>query len=97
MYGLQQRLRGDRFSRYWYDLARLDEAGIAASAVGDDALALAVADHKSLFFAEKDAMNAPIDSRSAVFGGIRLVPVGGGRSRLEEDYEQMVADGLLVG
>ena len=97
VYCLQERLRGDRFSRHWHDLARLDEAGIAASAVADNALALAVADHKSLFFAEKDAMKAPIDYRSAVSGAIRLVPAGAGLARLEDDYEQMVAHGLLVG
>jgi len=63
VYCLQEKLRGDRFSRHWHDLARLAEAGIAASAVADHDLALAVADHKSLFFAEKDATKAPIDYR----------------------------------
>lgn len=42
-------------------------------------------------------MKAPIDYRSAVSGAIRLVPVGAGLARLEDDYEQMVADGLLWG
>lgn len=97
VYCLQEKLRGDRFSRHWHDLARLAEAGIAASAVEDTALALAVAQHKSLFFPEKDAAKERIDYRSAVSGAIRLVPAGAGLSRLEEDYEHMVADGLLVG
>ena len=97
VYCLQEKLRGTRYSRHWHDLARLADAGIAASAVADHALALAVADHKGLFFPEKDAMKASIDYRSAVSGAIRLVPAGRGLSRLEEDYEHMVADGLLWG
>ncbi|EJT00827.1 nucleotidyl transferase AbiEii/AbiGii toxin family protein, partial [Rhizobium sp. CCGE 510] len=32
---LQERLRGERFSRHWHDVVRLDDAGIAASAMAD--------------------------------------------------------------
>ena len=42
----QERRRGKRLSRHWHDLARLDEAGIAATALSDRALALSVARHK---------------------------------------------------
>lgn len=45
---------GDRFARHWHDVTRLDTAGFAASAIADKALAHAVADHKSVFFAEKN-------------------------------------------
>ena len=43
-----------RFARHWHDVTRLDAAGFADAAIADKALAQAVADHKSAFFAEKD-------------------------------------------
>lgn len=89
-------LRGERFSRHWHDLARLDEAGIATAAAADRALARAVAEHKSWFFAEKDADRKAIDYRAAVAGGLRLVPAGAHRELLAEDYRHMVEDGLLL-
>ena len=36
----QERRRGERLSRHWHDLARLDEAGIAAAALTDRSVAL---------------------------------------------------------
>ncbi|HVN88886.1 MAG TPA: nucleotidyl transferase AbiEii/AbiGii toxin family protein [Candidatus Binataceae bacterium] len=45
---LQQKLRGDRFSRHWHDVIRLDEAGLAATAIADRNLAEAVARHKRM-------------------------------------------------
>ena len=89
-------LRGDRFSRHWHDLVRLDEAGFADSAIADRDLAAAVADHKSWFFAERDADRQPIDYRAAVSGGLKLVPGGVSREGLAEDYAKMVEDGLLL-
>jgi len=89
-------LRGDRFSRHWHDLARLDEAGFAETALADRELAAAVADHKSWFFAERDADRQPIDYRAAVSGGLRLVTEGASREALAEDYARMVEDGLLL-
>ncbi len=93
---LQERLRGDRFARHWHDVARLDEAGIAAAAIADRDLGLAVARHKSMFFAEKAAHRSPIDYMAAVSGGLRLVPAGDGLTALEQDYARMVEDGLLL-
>ena len=92
---LQERLRGDRFARHWYDVARLDEAGFADAAFADRELANAVARHKSMFFAEKAADRTPIDYEAAVNGGLHLVPTGDGSKALEEDYARMVEDGLL--
>ena len=89
-------LRGDRFSRHWHDLARLDEAGFADTAIADRSLADAVAVHKSWFFAEKDGDRQAIDYRAAVSGGLRLVPDGASRDALAEDYAKMVEDGLLL-
>lgn len=89
-------LRGERFSRHWHDLARLDEAGLAASAIADRSLARAVAEHKSWFFVEKTPERETIDYRAAVTGGLRLVPEGRSFEVLAEDYGRMVEDGLLL-
>lgn len=93
---LQERLRGDRFSRHWYDIARLDEVGVVEAALADRALAEAVARHKSMFFAEKAADRSQIDYLAAVTGRLRLVPEGESRITLAEDYARMVEDGLLL-
>ena len=87
----QGRLRGDPFARHWHDLARLDDAGFAKAAIADQA----VADHKAMFFVEKDADKAVIDYQAAVHGAIHLAPDGEARAVLGADYEAMVADGLL--
>lgn len=94
---LQERLRGDRFARHWHDIVRLDEAGFAAAASSDRALANAVARHKAMFFREKAADESPIDYAAAVNGGLQLVPAGGeAKAVLAEDYARMVEDGLLL-
>ena len=92
----QERRRGQRLSRHWHDLARLDDAGIAASALTDRALALAVARHKAMFFAEKDARGGSIDYEAAVSGGLQLIPSGAAHAVLADDYARMLADGMLL-
>jgi hypothetical protein len=87
---------GDRFARHWHDLTRLDAAGFADSAIADTALAKAVADHKSVFFAEKNAAGEPIDYHAAISGGLRLVPDDDGLAKLSTDYQHMVDDGLFL-
>ena len=67
---------GDRFTRHWRDVTKLDAAGFAA-AIADKALARAVADHKSIFFAEKNMHGDAIDYHAAVAGGLQLVPDDG--------------------
>jgi len=96
VYCLQGRARGDRFARHWYDLVRLDEAGHADAALKDHDLALAVARHKSMFFAEKDAEGALVDYGAAIRGGLVLVPEGAAFEALAKDYAHMVEDGLLL-
>ncbi len=93
---LQQRRRGERLSRHWHDLARLDEAGIAVRALADRELALSVARHKAAFFSENDARGDRIDYEAAVSGRLQLVPSGAAYAALAEDYSRMVADGMLV-
>lgn len=86
----------DRFSRHWHDLARLDDAGVVELALADRDLALDVANHKSIFFAEKDADGTWIDYASVVSGDLRLVPEPGPlRDDLGADYGRMGTAGLL--
>lgn len=92
----QQRRRGERLSRHWHDLVRLDEAGYAARALDDRGLAMSVARHKAAFFREKDAAGAWIDYARAVSGELSLVPPGTARDALEQDYRRMVDDGMLL-
>jgi Nucleotidyl transferase AbiEii toxin, Type IV TA system len=87
---------GDRFARHWHDVARLDAAGFADAAIADKALAQAVADHKSVFFAEKNTQGEVIDYHLAVSGGLQLVPDDGALAKLAADYQHMVDDGLFL-
>jgi hypothetical protein len=93
---VQARLRGDRFSRHWHDVSRLDQTGIGAAAIKDRALAAAVARHKSMFFGEKAADGTWVDYGVAKSGQLQLVPSGDARGALAEDYRRMVEDGLLA-
>ena len=97
VYCKQGRFRGgDRFARHWYDLVRLDDAGISDRAMMDTRLAHDVARHKQIFFAEKDEAQLPIEYVQAVTGGLTLVPEGRAREALADDYARMVEDGLLL-
>ena len=96
VYSLQGRLRGERYSRHWYDLAAMVTTGHAAQAAGDQQLARAVAEHKSIFFDEKDSHGSKVDYLKAVTGGLRMVLAGDALASLESDYAAMLADGLLA-
>ena len=93
----QQRSRGERLSRHWYDLVRLDDAGFADRSLADQELAQSVARHKALFFREKDAGGSWIDYEAAVSGDLQLVPEGPFYEALAQDYGRMVSDGMLLG
>jgi hypothetical protein len=56
----------------------------------------AVAEHKSIFFAEKDKQGNPIDYHAAVSGALQLVPTEDALAALADDYARMVEDGLLL-
>lgn len=96
VYCLQGRRRGERWSRHWHDLARLDDAGIVARAVADRELGLAVARHKAMFFRENDSNGEGIDYEAAISGGLRLVPTGAAQEVLANDYASMLASGMLL-
>ena len=95
VYCLQHRLRAERFARHWYDLARLDDAGLTEPALVDRAIANAVVAHKAIFFREKDASGTWIDYEAAVSGSLQLVPTGQSLAALADDYARMFDDGLL--
>jgi hypothetical protein len=88
--------QGDRYSRHWHDLVRLDEAGHAEAALNDRALAKEVAPFKTRFFREKDSEGNPIDYAAAVSGDLHLVPDAEALKALEADYEKMAEDGILL-
>lgn len=92
----QQRARGEGFARHWHDLARLHNAGVAASALADRRIAEGVAAHKAMFFREKDAAGNWVDYAAAVAGSLRLVPAGDALLALADDYARMVEDGWLL-
>lgn len=93
----QNRMRGHRYSRHWFDLVALARAGYFSKAAADRRLAQQVAEHKSVFFREKDLLGCKIDYFEAVNGSLRLVPEGAARKALEEDFTAMCEDGLLMG
>lgn len=68
-----------------------------ASIVADHAVAAAVAQHTSCFFVEKDTEGAVIDYTAATHGHLRIVPEGGAREALAEDYAAMLADDVMIG
>ncbi|MFN0305073.1 MAG: nucleotidyl transferase AbiEii/AbiGii toxin family protein [Burkholderiales bacterium] len=93
----QGEFRGDdRFARHWHDVTRLDATGFADAAIADKTLARAVADHKTVFFAEKNTRGEVIDYHAAVAGAIQLVPDNGALAKLAADYRRMVDDGLFL-
>jgi hypothetical protein len=87
---------GDRFARHWHDVTRLDAAGFVKTAIADKTLARAVADHKSMFFAEKNPQGEVIDYHAAVSGGLQLIPDDDALAKLAADYQHMVDDGLFL-
>jgi hypothetical protein len=88
---------GDRYSRHWYDLDRLAQAGIAEAAVRDRALAGEVAQHKEDFWRATDADGQPIDYLLALRGNLQLVPTDAARQALESDFRAMADSGMLRG
>ena len=95
VYCHQQRPTRVRYSRHWYDLAAIAKTAHFGSAIRDRHLAKSVAEHKSLFFSEKDEIGSRIDYFRAVSGFIKLIPEGASLTALAEDYAAMIEDGLL--
>ena len=66
-------------------------------AIADRAVAIAVAQHKSFFFIEKDAGGGVIDYLPAVTGHLKIVPEGEALEALAADYANMLEDAVMVG
>jgi hypothetical protein len=88
--------QGDRYSRHWHDLVRLDDAGYADAAFADAALAKDVAEFKGKFFRTRDGAGNPVDYLAAVSGHLKLVPDADVLKILEADYKKMADDGILL-
>lgn len=56
----------------------------------------AVAEHKSIFFVEKNVAGVKIDYFAATSGQLQLSPTGESLNALESDYAVMLEDGLLA-
>lgn len=97
VYCAQGRLRGERYARHWHDLAAIGRSAYFDAAIGDRAVARAVAEHKSHFFSEKDAAGGVIDYFQAAAGQLQIVPDGAARDALAADYANMLADEVMVG
>ena len=85
-----------RLARHWNDIVRLDDAGYGDGALDNRGEALSVAQHKGMFFRERDTDANWIDYEAAVRGGLQLVPKGNAYQVVEDDYERMVKDGILL-
>jgi hypothetical protein len=92
----KQGTQGDRLSRHWHDLVRLDDAGYAEEAFNDRALAKAIAEFKGKFFREKERNGNPVDYTASVSGALQLVPDAEALTALEADYQKMTDDGILL-
>ena len=68
----------------------------ALDAAANTALARTVADHKSVFFVEKNPQGGTISYHAAVTGALQLIPAAGALDKLAADYRQMVDDGLFL-
>lgn len=96
VFSRRARHRGNRLSRHWHDLVRLDDGGYVEKALADRELACAVARHKAIFFREKDVEGNWIDYMAAVTGHLQLIPDRPLYDILAEDYRQMQRSGMLL-
>ena len=97
VYCAQGRIRSERYARHWHDLAAIGRSRHFATALGDRAVAKAVAQHKSYIFIEKDAKGDVIDYFPAAAGKLQIVPEGAARDALAADYAIMLADEVMMG
>ncbi len=97
VYCAQGRIRGERYARHWHDLVAIARSAYFDEVVSDRAVATMVAQHKSIFFIEKNTDGAVIDYTKAAQGQLRLVPKERARKALADDYAAMLDDAILLG
>jgi len=96
VYCMQGKLRSERYARHWFDLAAIAKSKFI-TATQDKAVALTVAQHKSIFFFEKDHTGHVVDYLDAIQGNLKIVPTGDAKLALKKDYAAMTDDGVLLG
>jgi hypothetical protein len=91
------KLKGERFARHWFDLHAIYSSPHKAR-IGENAgIKDFVAEHKNIFFRERDSDGTWIDYRVAVHGNLHLVPDGKANEGLREDYRKMIENGMFAG
>lgn len=92
----QEKMRGDRFSRHWYDLVQLSKLPRMQHALFDRDWLSQVVRHKSMFFVEKNVSGDRIDYNDCLNGLLQLIPSGAALETLRNDYANMVQDGIVL-
>lgn len=80
---MQGKLRSERNARHWFDLAAIAKSEFI-TVTQDKAVALAVAQHKSKFFFEKDRTGDVVDYLDAIQGNLKIVPTGDAKLALKK-------------
>jgi hypothetical protein len=91
------KLKGERFARHWFDLQAIYSSPHKARIRENAGIKDFVAEHKNIFFREKDSDGNWIDYRAAVRGRLHLVPDGEAGKGLREDYRKMIENGMFAG
>lgn len=89
-YCVNGKMRKERFSRHWHDIARIYRSEHGRTCSDDFEIAKQVVKLKAMFFRESGA-----NYDDAISGRLRLVPSGEARARLETDYAQMAGAGMF--
>jgi hypothetical protein len=92
----QAKMRGNRFARHWHDLLQLAATERIRNSFVDKSWLEQVVRHKTMFFQEKNQAGVTIDYQECLNGNLCLVPEGVARDVLEEDYNRMIQDGILL-
>ena len=83
------KMRSDRFSRHWHDIAALSSLARIQEGLSNTELLKQVVEHKSRFFREKDQSGREISYQECLEGGMRLVPNQEVQQALRVDYDLM--------
>ena len=92
----QAKMRGNRFARHWHDILQLAATERVRNSLADRSWLEQVVRHKTMFFQEKDQAGVVIDYRECLEGHLCLVPEGAAREALQEDYNSMIQDGIVL-
>jgi hypothetical protein len=92
----QAKRRGNRFARHWHDLLQLAATERIRNSLADKSWLEQVVRHKTMFFQEKDQAGEAIDYQECLNGHLCLVPDGAMQNALQDDYNCMIQDGILL-